>query len=216
MDLTKIEGLTEDQIAAITAQYDDDVSGLRNKNEQLLSEKKTVQQSAQEKEQALEEARKAAQDAKAKELEAQGKYEEAQKLREEERAKLVAEAEQKAELAQSNLDKYHKTSALNSAMNLIHDDFKDLSKAMLSNMLNISYNDQGEAVTEFKHNGEVIAKNVEEFKGWASEQDSFKRILKGVDSGGAGSSNNSRNAGGVDGNDKDSAFKQRLKKAGLI
>lgn len=215
MDLTKIEGLTEEQQAAIIAQYDADISGLKSKNDELLSEKKSVQQSAQEKEKALEEARKAAQDAKAKELEAQGKYEEAQKLREEERAKLVAEAEQKAELAQSNLDKYHKTSALNSVMNLIHDDFKEVSSALLSNMLNISYNDQGEAITEFKHNGEVVAKNVDEFKGWAVGQGAFKRILKGVDSSGADSTNNSRNTSGVNGDDKDSAFKNRLKQAGL-
>ena len=185
MDLSTIDGLSEDQKAAILAQHESGMSGLKKKNDELLSEKKSVQQSAGEKEQALEEARKAAQDAKARELEAQGKYEEAQVLREEERAKLIAESEAKAKTAQDALDKFHRGQALNEVQSLIHDDFKDLSSAMLSNMLKVGYNDQGEAITSFEHNGEVIAKNVSEFKSWASEQDSFKKILKGVDSSGA-------------------------------
>ena len=71
-------------------------------------------------------------------------------------------------------------------MDLIHDDHKWNSKAMLSNMLEIGYNDQQQQVVSFKHDGNVVANNVDEFKSWANEQDSFKRILKGVDSSGAG------------------------------
>jgi hypothetical protein len=52
-------------------------------------------------------------------------------------------------------------------------------------MLEIGYNDQNQLTTQFKSNGEVVANNVDEFKSWAGEQDSFKKILKGVDSSGA-------------------------------
>jgi len=36
MDLSKIEGLTEDQINSITGQVDDDIKGLKDKNSELL------------------------------------------------------------------------------------------------------------------------------------------------------------------------------------
>ena len=72
--------------------------------------------------------------------------------------------------------KSDKGSVLNSALGLIHDDYKDLASAQLSNMLKISYNDQGEAITAFEHEGKVIANNVSEFKSWAGEQASFKKI----------------------------------------
>ena len=53
-------------------------------------------------------------------------------------------------------------------------------------MLNVSYNDQQQPVISFTNNGEVVANNIDEFKSWAREQDQFKKILKGVESSGAG------------------------------
>ena len=85
---------------------------------------------------------------------------------------------------------------------------------MLSNMLEIGYNDQQQLTTQFKSNGEVVANNVDEFKSWAGEQDSFKRILKGVDSSGA---NTTQSQGGsaASGNDTQTNLAQRLKAQGL-
>ena len=54
MDLSTIEGLTEDQRAAITALHDSSNEGLRNKNAELLSEKKAIQLTAQEQQQIAE------------------------------------------------------------------------------------------------------------------------------------------------------------------
>jgi hypothetical protein len=61
--------------------------------------------------------------------------------------------------------------------------------------------------------GNVVANSVDEFKGWAAEQDSFKRIMNGVNSSGAGSSNANGSAGATNEN---SAYELRLKQAGLI
>lgn len=194
MDLSKIEGLTEEQSAAILAQYNADTEGLRNKNEQLLGEKKTVQATAAEQAQIAEDARKAAIKAEEEKLKAANDMEGLKAHYEEQLASATAAANEKAKIAEDALLSRDKTTVLNKALGLIHDDYKGLSEAMLSNMLNISYNDQGEAITEFKHNGEVVAKNVEEFKGWASEQDSFKKILNGVDSSGANTTQSSSSA----------------------
>ena len=214
LDLSKIEGLTDEQITAISQLHESETAGLVSKTQELLNEKKTVQATAQEQASALEQARQAAVKAEEEKLLAEGKYKEAQVLREKERAELVAKAENEAKIAKDNLEKYHRSNALNSALSMIHDDFKELSSAKLDSMIKIDYNEQGEALIKFINNGEVVASSVDEFKGWAAEQDSFKRIMNGVNSSGAGASNANGGANGA--NNENSAFKQRLKQAGLI
>lgn len=214
MDLSKIEGLTEEQSAAITAILNTETEGLRNKNEQLLGEKKTIQGSVAEQAQALEDARKAANKIAEEKLVAEGKYTEALAMREQENAELTAKANEEATKAKDALTNYHKGNALNSTLDLIHSDYKDLAKAQLSNMLKIGYNDQGEAITTYEHEGKVIANNVDEFKSWAGEQPTFKKILNGVNSSGADTTQ-SRASGSNDGNTVQSKLAQRLKAQGL-
>jgi hypothetical protein len=62
-------------------------------------------------------------------------------------------------------------------------------------MIKIDYNEQGEALTKFMKDGNVVANSVDEFKSWAAEQDSFKRIMNGVNSSGANSTGG--NGGGA-------------------
>ncbi len=213
MDLTKIEGLTEEQAAAITAQYNADTEGLRNKNEQLLGEKKSVQQSAAEQAQSLELARQAAVKAEEEKLVAEGKYKEALDLREKENAELTAKANEEAQKAKDALNNYHKGSILNEVKSLIHDDFKDLASDRLSNMLKVGYNDQQQPVTTFEHEGKVVANNIDEFKGWASEQPQFSKILKGVNSSGADTQRSHSDS--VASGGEDAAYIKRLKMSGL-
>ena len=186
VDLTGIEGLNEEQTAKLSALFDNEIGGLKNKVDQLLGEKKTVQQGLTEKEQALEEARKAAVTAEETRLIESGNYKEALAVREKEVAEAIAKANESAETANKALLERDRGDTLGQVMDLIHDDHKWVSKPMLSNMLEIGYNDQQQQVVSFKHEGNVVANNVDEFKSWANEQDSFKRILKGVDSSGAG------------------------------
>jgi hypothetical protein len=213
MDLSKIEGLTEEQSAAITALHNTETEGLRNKNDQLLGEKKSVQQSAAEQAHSLELARQAAVKAEEEKLVAEGKYKEALDLREKENAELTAKANEEAQKAKDALNNYHKGSALSEVKSLIHDDFKELAGAQLSNMLKVGYNDQQQPVTTFEYEGKVVASSVDEFKGWASEQPQFAKILKGVDSSGAGTTRSHSDS--VAGGGEDAAFNQRLKSAGL-
>ncbi len=191
MDLSTIEGLnlTAEQITQINAasqiDIDNATTGLVNKNNELLGEKKTALQTVTDSEKLLAESRQASAKLAEEKLLAEGKYAEALELREQQNAELTATANAATEKAQSALDNFHKGNALNSALSLIHDDYKDLAKAQLSNMIKIGYNDQGEVITTFESEGKVVANNVEEFKGWASEQSAFKKILNGVDSSGA-------------------------------
>ena len=196
VDLTGIEGLNEDQTAKLSALFDSEIGGLKNKVEELIGEKRNVQQSSQEKDQVIEDARKAAAKAHEETLIAAGKTDELKAFYEEQFATTTAELTASAKTAKDALTSRDRGDVMSKVMGLVHDDHKWNSEAMLSNMLEIGYNDQQQLTTQFKSNGEVVANNVEEFKSWAGEQDSFKRILKGVDSSGA-STTQSRARGSV-------------------
>ncbi len=189
MDLSTIEGLTPELQEQITALHDSEVAGLKANADKLLDEKKTAAQKATEMEEAAEKARLAATEAEKQRLANEGKFDELKALHEKEMAEATAKANQLAEDRQSALDQIHKGDALNSALSLIHDDFKGISTPMLSNMIDLSYNEQGQPVTKYKFNGETVATDTDGFKSWALTQDSFKRIMNGVDSSGAGSTN---------------------------
>jgi len=213
MDLSQIEGLTEAQVAAITAAHNTETEGLRTKAEQLLGEKKNQQAMAQEQAQIAEDARKAAVAAEEQRLISEGKTDELKSHYETQLAEQTASAQALAEKAQNALLERDKSSVLNSALNMISDDYRELASDKLSNMLEISYNDDNLAITTFKHDGEIVANNIDEFKSWAGEQDQFKRIMKGVDSGGAGTTQS--RSGASTGNDVKTRLKQRLAQQGL-
>ncbi len=185
VDLTGIDGLNEEQSAKLKALFDSEIGGLKNKVDELIGEKRNVQQTSHEKDQVIEDARKAAVTAEEQRLVESGQYKEALALREKETAEAIAKANESTVIAKDALTSRDRGDVMGKVMGLVHDDHKWNSEAMLSNMLEIGYNDQQQLTTTFKHNGEVVANNVDEFKSWAGEQDSFKKILKGVDSSGA-------------------------------
>ena len=184
VDLTGIN-LDEEQTAKITALFDSEIVGLKNKVDELIGEKRNVQASSTEKDQIIDDARKAAAKAHEETLIASGKTDELKAFYEEQLATTTAELTATAKTAKDALTSRDRGDVMGDVMGLVHDDHKWNSEAMLSNMLEIGYNDQQQLTTSFKHNGEVVANNVDEFKSWAGEQDSFKKILKGVDSSGA-------------------------------
>ena len=103
MDLSTIDGLTEEQKQAILAAHEDNITGLKNKNSELLGKVNDSKAVVSEKERIAEEARQAAVKAEEERLLAEGKYNEAQQLREKERAELVAKAESEANAAKEML-----------------------------------------------------------------------------------------------------------------
>ncbi len=220
MDLSLIAGLnlTEEQMSAINAASAADVTAatasLVNKNNDLLGEKDQRRIAAQEKDLELDSARAAAVTAEEQRLKLSGDMDGLKLHYETQLAETTATSKASEEKATKALDQYHRGSALNSALDLIHVDYKDLAKAQLSNMLKISYNDAGEAITTFEHDGKVVANNVGEFGSWASEQSAFKKILNGVDSSGAGVTP-SHGGSATNQNDALNNLSQRLKSHGI-
>ena len=186
IDYTKIAGLTAEQIAELTDLHQTDVTKLIDNRDEIKLEKIGVQGRLKASEEALESARLAGIAAEELRLVDSGKYTEALALREKETIAAIAQANESASTAREALTSRDRGDVMNGVMGLIHDDHQWNSRAMLENMLEVGYNDQQQLTTAFKHNGEVVANSVSEFKSWAGEQESFKRILKGVDSSGAG------------------------------
>lgn len=224
MDLSTIEGLTltPEQVNAINAAAQADVdaatTGLVNKNNELLGEKKTALQSVTDQSEALDKARLAATKAEEERLKLAGDVDGLKNHYEEQLATATALANSEAEKAKDSLTNFHKGNALNDVLSLIHDDYKGLAKAQLSNMLKIGYNNEGKVITTFESEGKVIANNVDEFKSWASEQPAFKKILNGVDSSGA-DTKPSRGSASITDNNPEAARKAnitaRLNNAGI-
>ena len=206
IDLTGIEGLSEAQIEAINAANEADVTGLKNNTEALKQEKLSAQQER-------EDARKAAAKAEEDRLKIAGDMDGLKAHYETQLAETTAEKTALAEKAQSRLLERDVNDTINSALGMIHDDDKWLAKTQLSNMLKVSYDEQGGKITTFEHEGKSVASSVEELKAWASTQDSWKRILNGVDSSGAGVQ--SSKSGGAMAETVQTKLAQRLKAQGI-
>ena len=98
----------------------------------------------------------------------------------------LAKANSSAEQARDALTSRDKGDVLNSIKSLIADDYKAISHDMLSNMVNIGYNEDNTVATTFKYDGAVVANSVAEFESWAKNNETLKHIMKGVNSSGAG------------------------------
>ena len=186
MDLSTIEGLTPEQAAAILEIHNKETEGLKTNRDAFRTEKEAAAAKATENAQAAEAAR---QELVAKEqelLKAQGDMEGYRKSVEAEFAKREAVQKELTEKARNALLERDKTSVMAELQGMLHPDRAYAGKVMLSNALNVSYNDEGIATFTFNHNGEVVADSIESFKSWAAENSDYKQVLRGVDSGGAG------------------------------
>ena len=210
MDLSTIEGLTPEQAEAILEMHNKETEGLKTNRDAFRSEKEAAAAKAAENAQAAEAARQELVSKEQELLKAQGDMEGYRKSVEAEFAKREAVQKELTEKARNALLERDKTSVMADLQSMLHPDRAYAGKVMLSNALNVSYNDEGKANFTFTHNGEVVADSIESFKSWAPENADYKQVLRGVDSGGAGvtqSSNSSKN--------QDSDFKRRLRDAGL-
>jgi hypothetical protein len=211
MDLSTIEGLTPEQSEAILAMHNKETEGLKTNRDAFRGEKDAATIKAQEALQQAEDTRKALQLAEEEKLKLAGDMDGLKSHYEKVNAEQLASIKAESDKARNALLDRDKTSVMADLQTMLHPDMGYAGKAMLSSALDISYNEEGKAITTFKHNGEVVADSVESFKGWAADNSDYKQVLKGVDSGGAGVTQSS----GATASNENSAFQQRLKASGL-
>jgi len=215
MDLSGIEGLSEEHQAAIMAAHNADVEGLKANNTKLMDEAKKAKTSVGEKDLAIEEARKVAADAEAKALESQGKYEEAQKLREDERAKLVAEANANADKYKNALEAKDIIEAKSPILSKVLDQFQPAAEAVLNNAISITYDESGNAKTMYKHGDKEFSSQAEFLDG-VKDDAMWSGMLKGADSSGAGTKQSGNSGASSTGDKVGDNLSARLKGHGLI
>ena len=196
MDLSTIEGLTEAQISAIQAAHDNDITGLKTKNSELLGKMDSYKGEVSASAQAIEEARQVAVKAEAEKQEALGNYAEAQKLREQERAELVAKADAEAKKAMDMLKQRDLKDVHFDILGKVDSNLAPAAQAMLSGMTDISYDENGQPVVTIKC-GDKKFSNTADFLAHAETDATWKAMLKAPDTKGINVHNSNAQGGGM-------------------
>lgn len=199
MDLTDIEGLTEEQQAAILERHQQDVEGLKNKNNELLGKYKDTQSGLTEAQKAAQEAQERAQAAEEERLKISGTAEELKAFYaaqlEEAEAKLKGELERTS----SALRERDKAGVITDVLSHVDSRFHSAAKALLDSTINLDYNSEGKPVITFKEGDKVVSDSISGFIEHAKGSDSWKHLIKAADSSGAGANNSRQMGGAIDG-----------------
>lgn len=204
-------GLDEDKAKEALALHEQDVTGLKSKNSELLGKFDSYKTELTQKEHTIEEARQAAVKAEEQKLLAEGKYKEAQELREKERAELVAKAEAEAKSARDALMQRDIQEVHSDIMRGVHENFTPAAQALLSQNTKIEYGENGEKNVTIRHGDKEF--NVSDFKEFAKTDPTWSAMLSAPITKGVGAENQHSTQGA---SDSDSAFKQRLRASGLL
>lgn len=211
-DLSKIEGLTEEQIAAIAAMAEESEKGLKAKNEELLGEVKGYKTKIGETESAVEEARRLASEAKEKELKLAGDMDGLKAHYEEQLATATATSNQLAQERLEALMSRDKSEVKSQIMANVDPRFKPFAETMLDNSINVSYDEKGAAKFELKL-GDTVYNDAESFLGGAKENEAWQNVLSATNSSGGGATQSGGAA--VNGNSVQSRLSARLAQKGL-
>lgn len=175
----------EDLDAAVAAA----TTGLINKNNELIGERRADSEKLTAAEQAVEDARAKAVSSEEERLKLAGDVDGLKAHYESQLAETTAAANQAKELAESRLNKIHSDKVINEVLDKVDDRFKSFVKTQLASNTNISYNEQGEVVISITDNKQNYS-SVSDFLDGVKEVDAWQSVLKGVDSSGAGTTNN--------------------------
>ena len=173
MDLSQLE-LSDELRAQIEEMHQKEVSGLVAKRDELLTETKEAKSEAQAKPDAL----RAAEEER---LKLAGDMDGLKAHYENTNAENLALAQAKADLLVSR----DKSEILNSTLNDVEPQFREFTRASLEQNIKVSHNEQGRPIYEIKAGDKVVASR-DEFLGWAKEQESWKSVLTGSKTSGAG------------------------------
>jgi hypothetical protein len=202
--------MTEEEIKEMQdklAELTDANEKITKNRDDILGEKRSVQTAAAEKDEAIKLLAE-------EKLKLAGDMDGLKSLYAKDSAEAVAKLQDALDRERTTSRKVEYDKEYGSNVDIFHESHKSAGKAMLSNALKISYNDQGEKITSYVHDGVEVAKTAEEFKSFAAQSDDYKQYLKGVDSSGAGTMQ-SRSGSATSGNETKNNLAQRLKAKGL-
>ncbi len=209
MDLSEL-GLSEEQLKGV----EDYAAGLKAKNDELLGEKKTMQQKALEASEAAELARAQAVKAEEERLKLTGDMDGLKAHYEEQLASKIAEANNAAETARNALTERDKSAVISSILSNVDDRYKPFVETQLNNNVLIEYDGSGKAITRIK-DGDAEYTSPKDFLDGVSESETWKSVLKAKSLSGAGSKQSTNGGAPATQNTVQSKLAERLKAQGL-
>lgn len=191
MDLSSIEGMTEEQQAAVLALHEAETSGLKSNNAALLEEKRKAKELADE---ASRKAKEEADKLALAEAKSAGDLKKLEETITSQFGEKLTEAQRKNELLNERLIGGQRDSLVSELANSFTS--PDAAKMILKQMVDVSLTDDGTVPTFKGMDGNVITTDKAVFADWLKGQDAFKSLIKGVDSSGGGAAGGSGGAGG--------------------
>lgn len=204
------DNMSEEEIKALQdkiAELTDANEKITQNRDDILGEKRSVQSRVEEKDAAIKMLAE-------EKLKLAGDMDGLKSLYAKESADTIAKLQASLDAQRDTSRQAEYDKEYSSNLGVFHDSHKLAGKAMLSNALKISYNDQGEKTTSYMHEGVEVANNAKDFQSFAAQSSDYKQYLKGVDSSGAGTTQ-SQGSSAATGNDTQTNLSQRLKQAGL-
>ncbi len=206
-------GLDEDKAKEALALHEEDVTGLKTKNSELLGKFEGFKTELSTKEQAIEEARSVAAQAKEAELKAAGDMEGLKKHYEAQLAEQTAAMKLQTETAQNALKQRDLSEVHSDIMRGVHENFTPAAQALLAANTEVSYGEDGQKKVTIRH-GDKEFNSTADFKEFAKTDPTWSAMMKAPDTKGVGATGN-QGGQAADG-DKDSAFRNRLRESGLL
>ena len=206
-------GLDEDKAKEALALHEEDVTGLKNKNTELLGKFDTYKNELSTKDQAIEEARQVAAAAKEAELKAAGDVEGLKKHYETELANATALLNSEKEAAQNALKQRDLQEVHSDIMRGVHENFTPAAQALLAANTEVTYGENGEKKVTIRH-GDKEFNSTADFKEFAKTDPTWSAMLSAPDTKGVGATNTT--GGQAAGDSVESRLKSRLAQKGLI
>ena len=173
MDLSELE-LTDELREQILQMHQSEINGLVAKRDELLSETKESKAQAKATAEALQKAEE-------ERLKLAGDIDGLKAHYEKINAENLALVQSKADL----LVQRDKSEMMNSILSAVEPQFREFTKASLESQIQVSHNADGQPVYQINAGGKVVESR-DEFLSWAKEQDSWKSVLTGAKTSGAG------------------------------
>lgn len=182
-------GLDEDKAKQVAALHDEDVTGLKTKNTELLGKFESYKTDLSTKDQAIEDARQVAAAAEEAKLKANGDMEGLKKHYEEQLANTTAQMKLQTETAQNALKQRDLSEVHSDIMRGVHENFTPAAQALLSANTEVSYDEQGNKKVTIRH-GDKEFNTTADFKEFAKTDPTWSAMLSAPNTQGVGAEGN--------------------------
>lgn len=182
-------GLDEDKAKEALNLHNEDINGLKSKNNELLGKIDGYKGQMTEQERAVEEARKVAAEKEEARLKAEGDMEGLKKHYETQLAETTAQLSSEKEAAQKALKQRDLSEVHSDIMRGVHENFTPAAQALLNANTEVSYGEDGTKKVTIRH-GDKEFNTTADFKEFAKTDPTWSAMLSAPNTKGVGAEGN--------------------------